>query len=168
MNRIPMGFAKSLSDRYGLDLAETVHALLGQCERVELRDGEPLCEENRPSDGLYLLLEGSVTVTKRDARLVAREIAVARAPAILGHMGLVSGGQRTATLVSRGGIVVARLDELAFARLMKDDGPAGDALRRLVLAAMLDQQRRASVDLVRMLDEGAHDAAYPDNPTGWG
>lgn len=168
MSTIPLGAANDLSARYGLDLAENVHALLAECELLSLRDGELLCEEGRPSDGLYLLLEGSVTVLKKDAKLVARALAVAQAPAVVGHMGLVSGGQRTASLASRGGVTVARLDATAFERLMQDNGDAGDALRRLVLAAMLDQQRRASSDLVRMLNEGVDREAYPDNPTGWG
>jgi len=164
--QIPRGAADALSTRYGLDVAEPVHALLQECELVSLRDGELLCEEGRPSDGLYLLLDGAVSVLKKDARLEDRALAVAQAPAVLGHMGLVGGGKRTASLASRGGVTVARLDATAFDRLMNHDGEAGDALRRVVLAAMLDQQRRAMTDLVRMLQPGAD--RYPDDATGWG
>jgi CRP-like cAMP-binding protein len=160
----------TLSRRYGLspDAIPALHKLVANCEQRLMVDGAYLCEEGRPSDGLYLLIDGFLRVEKRDAKQVYRQIAVARSPSVLGHMGLVTGVVRTAALSAEGGARVAVLAKADFDRLMKDVGTTGDALRRLVLSAMLDQADRAAQDVRRLLAEAEAGEGFLENDlSGW-
>jgi CRP-like cAMP-binding protein len=90
--------------------------------------------------------------------------------ALLGHMALVTGGNRTASLTSQGEIRLGRLPKADFDRLQLALTPEGDALRRIVLSAMLDQQRRAVGDVARRLaPQKAVESVeeFGAGPTGW-
>lgn len=154
--------------RYGLhdDDRGPMAALLNQCIDDRLADEAWLCHQGAAPDGLYLLLQGALAVHKRDARNEYRRLAVATAPGVLGHMGLVTRNQRTAALRAEGPARVARLPKASFDALMEHEGGAGDLCRRLVLAAMLDQFERATVDVQRMLQE-AEGASGPGALPYW-
>jgi CRP-like cAMP-binding protein len=163
--------ALALIERYAMpeSVLAALDAMLVACPIEPVRAGTPVCEEGRKADSLYVLLEGSLIVSRRDARMEDRELAVAHGPAILGHMALVTGSNRTATLTAQGEVRLGRLPKAEFDRLQVALTPEGDALRRMVLSAMLDQQRRAVGDVARRLsppkDESPED--FGAGPTGW-
>lgn len=162
--------ARALIERYALPigLEPAVDAMLLSCPIAAMADGAAVCIEGRPVDSLYVLLEGTLVVSRKDARMQDREVAVAQGPAILGHMAMVTGGNRTATLTVQGEARLGRLPKEAFDRIQAALTPEGDALRRMVLSAMLDQQRRAVGDIARRLSAApGPDAAFPADPTGW-
>lgn len=164
--------ARALIERYAMpaSLESAVDAMLQVCPITAVRPGVPVCEEGRKADSLYVLLEGALIVSRRDARMEDRELAVAHGPAILGHMALVTGGNRTATLTTQGEVRLGRLPKAEFDRLQVALTPEGDALRRMVLSAMLDQQRRAVGDVSRRLSPQKAVESVEDfgaGPTGW-
>ncbi len=157
---------RAFIDRYGLELDDLVPManLMRRCARERsLAAGDMLCDERDIADGLYLLVDGALRVQKRDARNAYRDLAVARAPALLGHMGMVTGRQRTAALCAdTDGALVLHLQTAHYRDLFEDNGPEGDLLRRLVLGAMLDQLDRATRDVQRRLGSGETEL-----PDGW-
>ena len=167
MSTVKPQLVRAFIDRYGLDLDDLprMARLLNRCAKVvELTDGDWLCHEKDPANGLYMLAEGSLRVQKRDARNEYRDIAVAEAPAIMGHMGLLTGVFRTAGLCADpGGATVFLLSSTDVDVLMKDNGQEGDLIRRVVLGAMLDQLDRATRDVQTRINSG-DSAPLPD---GW-
>lgn len=157
---------RAFIDRYRLDADDVVpmaHLLTHTAHERVLPVGTVLCDERDIADGIYLLVDGALRVQKRDARNTYRDLAVARAPALLGHMGMVTGRQRTAALVAgEGGAVVLHLGTGEYRALMAANDAEGDLLRRLLLGAMLDQLHRATVDVKRRLGE-----SEAELPAGW-
>ena len=152
----PAGVVELL-DRYQLPrhlLVALAEVLVTGDREVTLEAGAVLCTQSDPPDALYLLLDGTLEVRRRDHRNEARVVALAKAPSLLGHMALLNDKPRTATLSAgdQGARVVA-LPAKAVNKLNRSDTPAGSALRRLILAAMLDQHHRVVVDLLRRAGE---------------
>ena len=56
-----------------------------------------MCGEGQPSDSMFVTMEGSVQVLKRDTTGTEKELAVIPAPSMIGQMGLVDGSARSAT-----------------------------------------------------------------------
>mgnify|MGYP000500927215 CR=1 FL=1 len=161
----PKGVAELLV-RYRLPkelLLPLAQVLVTGDREILMEPAAVLCAQNEPADALYLLLEGTLEVRRRDFRNESRVIAEARSPAILGHMALLLSKRRTAALsAGRSGARVLALPADAVHQLNESDTAAGNALRRLILAALLDQHHRAVVDLLHT--SGDTDLSLP---AGW-
>ena len=57
-------------------------------QALQLDDGEAICAEGDAPDALFVLVEGRVVVSRRDAQGRARTLVTLKAPALFGHMGL--------------------------------------------------------------------------------
>jgi CRP-like cAMP-binding protein len=69
--------------------------LVSEIERRTLTEGEILFDEGAPGDSLYVLLSGSVQVTRKDALL-----ATLPAGSVFGEMALITGEARTAKVAA--------------------------------------------------------------------
>lgn len=161
----PAGVVELL-ERYQLPrrlLVPLAQVLITGDREVLVDAGAVLCAQNEEPDALYLLLEGTLQVRRRDHLNQSKVVAEAQAPALLGHMALLLGKERTASLsAGNQGARVVALPAEAVKELTKSNTPTGSALRRLILSAMLDQHHRAVVDLLR--SAGETDLALPG---GW-
>jgi|GEM_PF-4078538 len=154
-----------LAARYSLppdSLVALARVVVQGDRELMVEPGAVLCSQNEPADALYLLVDGALRVRRRDRRNEMKDIATAVAPAVLGHMALVLHQRRTAALV--GGTEGARVISLSKAQvewLLDGHTAEADALRRLMLAAQLDQHQRSVTDILRKLD------ASTPLPKGW-
>jgi CRP-like cAMP-binding protein len=155
----------ALATRYGMPtdaLVPLARVVVQSNLELTLEPEAVLCGQNEMADALYFLLDGTLRVQRRNRLNEMEDIATAAAPAVLGHMALVLHKRRSAALVAgpEGARVVSLpLEQVEW--LLKGTLPESDALRRLMLAAQLDQHHRAVVDILRILN--------PDTPlpSGW-
>lgn len=113
--------------------------------------GETLFTEHDLGLEMYLLLEGRMVATRKDARGQPMRVAAMDAPSVVGHMGVVEGAPRSATCTARrDGTVLAAFDKKLCDELSASSGPRGSVFRHLLLAAM-SEQLAAVNDRVRSL-----------------
>jgi CRP-like cAMP-binding protein len=115
--------------------AEELARALTAFEELRVEEGVRLCKAGERADQLFILVSGTVSV---QAGAQGEELARVSGPALVGHIGVLSGGPRTADLWTT---TPARLGRLrahdAWTRMDRGD-PGGSALRRLLLASLLD------------------------------
>ena len=131
---------------------------------LQLDDGEPICAEGEPSDALFVLVEGSVLVSRRDAKGRERTLTHLEAPAMFGHMGLVDGSARSASCFAKGDTLVVKLDVTDCRAQMGQPDFEGAALRRLLLASLAQQLTRTNEQIRKMVDAGSLPLDF-DDPT---
>jgi CRP-like cAMP-binding protein len=117
--------------------------------------GEVLCKEGEGGDEMFFLVDGSIRVTRKDARGKERELAVIQAPALVGHMSLVDNSPRSATCTAGQRTVIGALDRATYNNLLSEGSDRGTALRR-VLCASLTRQLVSANGRIRSI---LHDAA---------
>lgn len=93
--------------------ADQLQALAAGLTLREVDDEATLAQEDLPTDGLLVLLDGELAVTVRGAF-----VTILRPPAVLGLASLVDGGPRTASLRAHGPARVAHLAAPAFQALL--------------------------------------------------
>ena len=156
---------QSLATHYGLSeatLESLARVVIKSDRELTMQPTAELCHQNDPADALYILVEGSLRILRNNRVNVLEEFAEAHAPAVLGRLGLVLQNRRSASLVAgpHGDRVLA-LPKEQVEWLIQGNSPESDALRRLMLAAQLNQHHRAVVDILRALKIEA------PMPTGW-
>jgi CRP-like cAMP-binding protein len=114
--------------------ARTVAALLGRCGARKQGTGDVLFREGDAAQDLLFMLEGRARVLKRDHAGRDREIGSWYPPAVLGGLGVVEGGARSATCVIAAPSLVAALDAETTRRLLGEASAEGAHLRWLLLA----------------------------------
>ena len=83
------------------------------CQRIKiltLAPDEILFEENEPGDCLYLILRGSIKISKRGRGGKQETLAYLPANDYFGEMALVDGGKRSAQATAVGETIVGRVD----------------------------------------------------------
>lgn len=115
-----------------VDVAE-LRALLQPLPREELAIGTNLYREGDNSESLHLLLEGRVRVSAGAQKTVLTTIS---APAILGHLGVLTGLTRSASVDTVSQAVLIRIDHHKVKELSAGTAPGHQAFRRLMLATM--------------------------------
>jgi CRP-like cAMP-binding protein len=116
-----------------------VEALLSACTVRRVPRGEVLCREDDPGTRLFVLLEGTISVVKRDVAGTDRPVGEVRAPTLLGQMGIIDRARRTATCIAATDAVIAGMDQGTFQDLVRQTSPRGAALRRLLLSSLTRQ-----------------------------
>lgn len=118
---------------------EDVEAILADCTVRRVLQGEHLCREGDPGTRLFVLLEGTISIVKRDIAGTDRPIGKVRAPTLLGQMGIIDRARRGATCVAATDAVVASMDQGTFQALVRQTTPRAAALRRLLLSSLTRQ-----------------------------
>lgn len=122
--------------------------LIQEAERVVLRSGETLFHEGDPAEAIFIVLNGrlQVEVSREGVLHVLGEVGRGET---VGEMALVTGGQRSATVVALRDTELASLPRSTFERLMLDHPRAAFALTRL---------------LAKRLGRAAASSGHPERP----
>lgn len=121
---------------------------------VHVGPGGALCTEGEPGDSLFLLVAGEVRAQRRDPNGRMRELAVLRAPSLLGHVAIIDHSPRSASCVALGPVTVVGLDRRAVQRLLSEATDRGAALRRLLLSSLTRQLSAGNERLRELMREG--------------
>jgi CRP-like cAMP-binding protein len=99
--------------------------------------GDDICIESSPSNSMFVTLEGSVQVLKKDSLGNLKELAVIPAPSMIGQMGLVDGSARSATCKAHSPINGITISKSVFNLLLQEKSPEGSAFRHLLISTMM-------------------------------
>ena len=130
------------------DRVEGYLPLFERATQVEMKKGEVLCQEGDAPDGMHLLVEGTLKVELGREREV---IAILSAPRLIGHMGLVDGEARSATVRAAEDTVVLHLGQDDCTSLIGSASLQGARFRELILAAMFCTLHASSKHLRELL-----------------
>ncbi|HIG52383.1 MAG TPA: response regulator [Candidatus Latescibacteria bacterium] len=122
-----------------------VKKILGLCMHKSYKMGSQVCRSNSPSDEMYILLSGALTVVTSEGIRVATILPVTT----VGEMGVITGQPRSATVeVSKpSNIFVVRKD--SFDAMLRDDGD----VRAMVYKNIIDVlSGKLNNDNIRMRD----------------
>ena len=112
--------ASLLLDRHGIGMNPRMLTLaLDDCEAFVLEDGDQLCAEGGIAQEMWVLLRGLIEVRKRGIPGDG-PLAIVKAPALLGHMGLVNGTQRSASCQAKGRCELLRMPATRFYALLAE------------------------------------------------
>jgi CRP-like cAMP-binding protein len=126
-------------------------ALLARCSQRHLTTGEPLFQEGDAAGELTFLLEGRVSVMKKDPGGEARQIGSWFAPALVGGLAAVEGARRSASCIAGAPSVAAVLPAADARAILADPGPAGAQLRFMLLAAFTEALANTTQHLRELL-----------------
>ncbi|OGB27461.1 MAG: hypothetical protein A3I66_06130 [Burkholderiales bacterium RIFCSPLOWO2_02_FULL_57_36] len=100
-------------------------------------DGHVFIRQGTQGQALYLLLQGSVRITRRDAGDEAeQEVRELSDGEIFGMLSLIDDLPASATCVARGSVTTAALTRDAFQQLFHDASPIGHHLQYMVAVQM--------------------------------
>ena len=135
--------------------------LLARSAERRLATGQPLFQEGDAASELTFLLEGRVTVLKKDPDGNDRQIGSWFAPALVGGLAAVEGARRSASCVAGAPSIVAALPAADARAVLADPGPAGAQLRFVLLAAFTEALSNTTRHLRELLVE-SQASASPD------
>ncbi|MBX6762629.1 MAG: cyclic nucleotide-binding domain-containing protein [Rubrobacteraceae bacterium] len=141
----------------GLDPAE-LEQIRRIARQIEFGPGATLIREGEPCRALYVLASGTVEVRKKILPGSTRQLAVLKAPTVVGEVGLLAGGARSTALVrARTRTRGYEIPREAFVGLVEEGSLA--ALKVVYELGRLLAERMAKTDdtiaqLVTRLEEG--------------
>ena len=126
---------------------------LGKGQEKVWAQGDLMCGEGQPSDSMFVTMEGSVQVLKRDTTGTEKELAVIPAPSMIGQMGLVDGSARSATCRAASAIKGILISKQTFNSLLQEQSPEGSAFRHLLISTMMGQLSSANEKISGLVDD---------------
>ena len=126
---------------------------LGKGQEKVWAEGDLMCGEGQPSDSMFVTMEGSVQVLKRDTTGTEKELAVIPAPSMIGQMGLVDGSARSATCRAASAIKGILISKQTFNSLLQEQSPEGSAFRHLLISTMMGQLSSANEKISGLVDD---------------
>lgn len=121
---------------------EALQALVANLQLISLVEGELLYREGDPSDALYVIVEGEVSVQGDGPPRV--EMARLGPGGFLGEMALMTDQPRTATVVCVSGAELLRIDRHTLSRVLANHGDVLRAVLRFVRDRLVDRWMRTS------------------------
>ena len=131
-------FAEALS-------SDQLDALAGGARGIEFDRGATIIRQHDAGDSLFVVMQGSVTVSIRDAGM-DRLVATLRGGDIFGEMSLLTGAPRAATVVAQTPVVALEISRSAMRPLLDAEPSLSDRF-----VAMLEKRR---VELDRLYGPG--------------
>jgi CRP-like cAMP-binding protein len=90
---------------------------------VRVRDAAIIMKAGEPGDSLYVLVDGTVTVSRPGMPALVREQG-----SFFGEIALLDGGPRTATVVANGPVKALVITRSRFLKLLRDQPTIGVAM----------------------------------------
>lgn len=128
--------------------------LFGIADQQPVRQGATLFAEGDAGDALYVVLDGSMEVLKRDAAGVQQTLARLSKGSVVGEMSLISQVPRTASVLAVTDVRLLRIPADRFVRLLHEDNVS--ALKVVNNLAQVLSRRLAAMNdrLGDVLDRG--------------
>jgi hypothetical protein len=98
--------------------------LAKSAEQRDIPAGEQIIHEGDPADALWILLDGSLSVTQGGDGAALRELPVVNAPNYVGELGLVRSVPRTASVSTREDSKLLRIEGTEFLDALESAPPS--------------------------------------------
>jgi len=121
---------------------EMAAAMAAGAARMALADGDVLFREGDPPDNLYLVLEGSVAISKHDTSGKNQVIAHIHANDFLGEFAVLDGGPRSATVSAAGPVKLAAISRDIILKNLRDANAGLDLTIKIISRIRDSNQRR--------------------------
>jgi len=147
--------AGGLTDRPagGIELSDDARDRLSRyLEAVELEAGKALLRQGDPSDALYLLDEGTLTVQLETATGEVVRLRQLGAGTVVGEIALYLGTARTATVIADGPCRLRRLSRDALERMEHEDPELATSLHRAFVRLMAERLSETISTLETLVD----------------
>ena len=112
-----------------------VRTLLSLCESRKLEENEILCENGTPSDEMYILLTGQLSVVTAEGLCVATILPVTT----VGEMGVVTGAPRSATVETAKPCNILAIKKNRFDQYLNEDQDVASRIYRNVIHILSDK-----------------------------
>jgi CRP-like cAMP-binding protein len=122
--------------------SDALQALVENLQLVSLERGEPLFREGDPSDALYVIAEGEVSVQNEGPPRV--EMSRLGPGAFIGEVALMTDQPRSATVVCLQDAELLRIDRHTLSRVLANHGDVLRAVLRFVRDRLVDRWMRTS------------------------
>jgi len=130
-------------------------AVLDIAEERALKKGEAIFAEGDPGDGLYVLLEGSVEIQKKDRSGKPQPLAKLGDGAAIGEMSLIAGdAPRSASAIAGSDARLLRISSSRFARLLGSDDLAALKIIHNLAQVMARRLHLLDEKVVDLMDKG--------------
>lgn len=124
-------------------------------EETSLRRGDVVFNEGDPGDSLYLLLDGTLEILKKDKAGESLSLAKLSDGSVVGEMGLLSGqAPRSATAVAESDARLLKLSGARFMRLLAEDNLAALKMVRNLAQVMSRRLQLMDEKLVELAGLG--------------
>lgn len=154
---IPLADLRKIPVFHGMSDADAAMFLSLMQER-RAAEGEPVLLEGKPGDGLYVILEGSVSITKQNAKGGEREVAVLDKHEIFGEAALISDRVHTASARGKAQCRMLFLPRGDFQRLLLARNPGATSMLAYfanVLAGRLEANNRRMLEILEVAQKPA-------------
>lgn len=121
--------------------SEMASVMANSASLMTLADGDVLFKEGDPPDCLYLVLEGSVAISKNDTSGKSQIIAHIHANDFLGEFAVLDGGPRSATVSAAGPVKLAAISRQVILDNLRDAN-AGLDLTIKIIGRIRDSNQR--------------------------
>ena len=147
--------ARTLLRSYQVRSSRSIDLAEAMCKGrpVSWSDGEVICAEGDPSSDMFIILKGSVRVMRNDANGYPRELAVLKAPTMIGQMGLVDGSARSASCLAVGKVGSLSISLETFRNILSEASAPCSAFRHLLLASMNMQLSTANEKIRQLIED---------------
>ena len=129
-------------------------ALLRSAMPRRLKGGTILVKEGELADELLVVARGSVRVLLQNERGLPTEVALLKAPCLLGPIAIIDDGRRSATCVLASSGLVLALERDRVEAVFTGTNRRAEVMRELMLAGMFRKLDQATARLRTFLHEG--------------
>jgi len=138
----------------GLTEAEA-EQIIAICEEQSTGKGQAIFREGDPGDGVYVVLEGTVEVTKRDRHGKEQSMARLSDGTVVGEMSLVSGdAPRSASVMATSDAKLLKIGSARFQALLQKDSVAALKMVNNLAQVMSRRMLLMNEKVVELMEKG--------------
>lgn len=129
--------------------------IIAICEEQAVEKAKTVFREGEPGDGVYVVLEGTLEVTKRDSQGKGQSIAKLSDGTVVGEMSLVSGdAARSATVTATSDAKLLKISSAKFQALLQKDNVAALKIVNNLAQVMSRRMLLMNEKVVELMEKG--------------
>jgi SulP family sulfate permease len=127
-----------------LGSADHANELSRVCERIDVRQGEVIAAQGDVADCMHFIVRGRIGIAVAIEGGEPNRVRSLGPHTTIGEMGLITGRQRSATILAEEDSILYELKREAFDRLNRDNPALSQALLTYIISVMAERLRFAS------------------------
>ena len=124
-----------------------IDLIIDHAQIIDYAGDEVVVREGDPGDGMFFIISGELTVSKRFAG-VCKQLSILSAGQGFGEISLVSDAPRTATVTTCGKTTCLKLKKETFDQLLAVNGQFGQKVMRVLTQRLISTENAANRQLI--------------------